>query len=561
MTFDGLILKRLVSELEIVQGQQLKQVYQLGKTEFFMKFSRAGISISLGSTTPFISLEEKATHSTSIETPFGLFMRRHLNGLVLTKVSQEKLDRIVYFTFEGSDAFGEREKNTLVVELMGPGSNLIVLESDRKIAQAFREMVTSKRTVARTLEYYPPEPPGEDLTSITIEETYAILERSTLTLSKAIRTSFAGISRASAENITAYLQLEEVTPSQLGEEKLLELVKFLHTLSREKDKNLYLLQSGETVEVSAIPLDFKGDCIEKPASKALSYVLRVLQVEREIDRRKGALTRKLDKLINRQDRLVRKLEGELASLDDYEKYRRYGELLVSNLYRLSERTAAVELEDWESGEKVSLSLDERLTPSQNAQLFFKYFNKSQRKEVQVKKRLKLLAREIEYLEQLKEMVELCDTLSDLEQLRDELTEVGLLRKASTTRKKPKRTVLSGPRTFEKYGFKYLVGKSNVQNDEVTKNASRGDVWFHARGIPGAHVILKKAGMEITDAALGYGALLAGRYSKGRQSGKVDVDYTLVDNVSKPKGAKPGMVIYKNFKTMTVDLERERVEDS
>jgi predicted ribosome quality control (RQC) complex YloA/Tae2 family protein len=556
--FDGLVLKRVVNGLQNIVGQQLRQVYQKGKSEFFFKFSRSGLNVSLDPSTPYISFGEK-DESSSLETPFSIYLRRHLNGLFLESITQEKTDRIVRLILEGGNAFGMREIYQLVIELMGPGSNMIVLDGKGTVTHAFREMITEKRTLARGVRYVPPEPRGKDLSSLSDGEIRSSMLVSGEKLPKAIWSTFSGISKRTSHNITGYLGLEEVAPDELEDEKLDELCTFLGKIASDFNSSiLYTCLNEGEMEISPIPLDFKGDCKAMQASMVINEALVHFGVDKEIDRRRRSIVGKLLKAIARQEKLIEKLERELQEVNDYDRYRYYGELLVANLYRLKDRTPSIELEDWESGERIRIDLDDRLTPSENAQLFFKYYDKSRRKEIQVTRRLKELNSEREYLEQLEEMVSLSENLVELDSFKDELRQAGIIR-AESVEKKRKRTPPSGPRIFERHEFKYLVGKNNTQNDEITKAASKEDFWFHARGIPGAHVILKKAGKDVPEKAIRFGAALAGRYSKGRFSGKVEVVYTTAGNIIKPKGAKPGMVVYRKAKTILVDLSTELEE--
>ncbi|MBN2219235.1 MAG: NFACT family protein [Kosmotogaceae bacterium] len=559
MVFDGLILQRVLAEISDLPGQQLRQIYQIGRSEFFFKFSKRGIEISIDPSSPYIIENNRNQNSQSIETPFSLFLRRHINGFFLTEIVQIDMDRITRLDFEGRDAFGERNRYSVIAEFIGPGSNIMILDEENRILQVFREMISSKRTLARNLEYYPPECPGKSLRDMSKDKIVSTLLQSTDILSKATMKSFTGFSRATAENIVGFLQTEDVVPVGLREERLDEVAEFLMSLSRYTDgKSLFVIEGAKGVEISPVPLDHKGRCEKVGASEAIRRAIRSSGAETEVERRKLSIARKIDKSSKRLFKLIDKLETELSEVENYKEFRKYGELITANLYKLRERKETVELEDWETGKKVEISLDSRLTPSENAQLFFKYYSKSMRKEIQLKRRLRTLRDESNYLEQLKEMVLQAESLEDIREFSCELEEAGIKRKDKIDKKRKKRSQKSGPRVFERDGFRFLVGRNNIENDEITKKASKDDIWFHARGIPGAHVILKKAGREITPDAIFYGSLLAAKYSRGRQSGKVDVTHTEVRNVKKPKGAKPGMVTYRKSESITVDLTKEMV---
>ncbi|MFW6172672.1 MAG: NFACT RNA binding domain-containing protein, partial [Elusimicrobiota bacterium] len=238
-------------------------------------------------------------------------------------------------------------------------------------------------------------------------------------------------------------------------------------------------------------------------------------------------------------------------IKDFEHYKKMGEIVTSNLYRLTKKTDRVEVYDWYENKNRTISLDPTKTPAENAQIFFKYYEKAQRKSKHLKKRMRHINRQIEYLSDLLDTVKLCESKDELDSIKEELENIGLLkRKTKTKAKKEKK---SGPKVFENHGFKYLVGRNNIQNDQITRDATEDDIWFHARNIPGTHVILKRAGRKPTKAALEYGAYLAAANSRGRYDQKVEVDYTLVKYIRKPKGLPPGKVLYDNFKTIVVDF--------
>jgi predicted ribosome quality control (RQC) complex YloA/Tae2 family protein len=287
------------------------------------------------------------------------------------------------------------------------------------------------------------------------------------------------------------------------------------------------------------------------ASEAVLRFAEAKRRKREFDDVLNRYKSLIHKEYNKLDKLLSKLRNEYETVKDYEDYKKVGELLTSNLYRLSKKTEQVEVFDWYNNKNRKINLDPTKTPAENAQLFFKYYEKAKRKSKHLKKRISHINKQLEYFEDLLETVKFCESRDELDSIKDELEKIGLLKKKK--RIKSKVEPVSGPKVYRKHGFKYLVGRNNIQNDEITRNAAKDDIWFHARNIPGAHVILKRAGKKPSKVALDYGAYLAASNSRGRYDNKVEIDYTLVKYVRKPKGFPPGKVLYDNFKTIAIDF--------
>lgn len=248
---------------------------------------------------------------------------------------------------------------------------------------------------------------------------------------------------------------------------------------------------------------------------------------------------------------LEKINRELQEIKDYEHYRKYGELLKAYFYQIPIGTKEVELFDWENNENIIVPLDPNKDAIENASSYFKKYNKLKTKLKGLLNRKKYLEKELNYLYQLWYTLEEVDDLNEVEDIKSEMEDVGILK----VRKRRKNNVKSEPIKVSFKNHSIYIGKNNKQNDELVRNSSDEDIWLHVSGMPGAHVIIKHAGREITNDVIEYAASLAAGYSKGKNSGKVLVDYTKAKNVRKVKGLKPGMVLYYNYRTIIVNPRR------
>ncbi|AKI96990.1 Rqc2 family fibronectin-binding protein [Kosmotoga pacifica] len=544
MTFNGLLLHKVLKMLEKLCGLSLRQVYQSGKSSYYFKFSKGTMQISVDPVYPFVLFRHGHDRELGSESAFLKVLRMKLNGAVLVEVTQQGLDRVLDLSFHRKTPFGEIEIYHLFVELMGPGSNLILTDEKSKIIALLKKRITEKRTLLSGSRYEPPERSGLNIVGMDWRLYTEYLETIGYQIKKIRIQGFDG------KSLNNFLQLLSIAgDGVLTVEETRRLFNALKELERTlSTPNIYLVNTYGKPWLSAF---FVPGSQQLEITEAIDNLIENERKSMEFESERHRILKYLKKENIKIQRLLNKLNIEMRELSDYDRYRKMGELLIANLYRLKDKREVVNLKDWESGEEIRIKLDPRLSFSENARVFFKYYNRSKRKVQAVRKRIEKLEELLSYYEGLQEMFEMAQTREDLKALEIELHEAGILKKKKTTKRKT--ATKSGPKTFVFSGFTYIVGRSNIQNDEIRKQAAGEDLWFHARNIPGAHVILKTAGKKPGDREIRYGAYLAVLHSRGRMSGKADVDYTEVRNVWKPKGAHPGMVLYRNFRTVIVDL--------
>ncbi|ACR80278.1 Rqc2 family fibronectin-binding protein [Kosmotoga olearia] len=551
MTFDGVILYKVSKTMTKIQNESLRQVYQKDRWNFFFKFRSGMFQISLHPEWTFLVFRERFTPGTSDSSKFLQFLRSRLTGAVLRSIEQHGMDRILSLDFEKKTPFGEKEAYRLIVELMGPNSNIIVTGASGIILQSFKPRVTKNRTLLPGARYIFPDKNGVLITDLTKESLESLIKNYSGNIETAIIKNIQGISRKTIRKI---FELFELNPGELESRNgsaIISLWKVFETLKKElENEDVYVIHRDDSSEISLLP-DKRYPCEKESVNTAIMMVIESSRLHREIESKRALLLKKLQKEIGKLEKLRDKLLREKSQVEDYEDYRRRAELLTANLYRLNEKRETVVLEDWNTGEEIEIKLDSRFTPAQNAQSFFKYYEKAKRKIKQVEKRLDELEKKLGYFLDLKEILLLAEDEKDFDAVKEEMVHTGLIKESRKRNKKPP---ISGPRIFNINGWTYLIGRNNLQNDLLRKQAARNDIWFHARNIPGAHVILKVSGRKPSEREYLYGAALAARFSKARYSKKVEVDYTEVKNLWKPKGFALGRVLYRDFKTITVDPE-------
>lgn len=562
MVLDGILVRKVVVESANLISRRLTQIYQIDKGGFSFRFSDSLFGVFLTPPYVFISVEEwkERAFPDSQGSHTLTLMRQKLKNLVLRDIQQVGLDRIITMVFSGADQFGEVSEYKLWIELLGPNSNMVMTASDGTIIHVLKERVTQERTLLPGAKYSPPKTSKHSLEDLSEEKIHEIAVKCAGKPERELSTMLQGFSRRLSERIASLASssrsLKEGNPEVFATAIADCLILVRQYLTSPM---VWVHDNADSFSVDPAPFEPTNEeyyCL--PISEALRRRVLKKRTEDVLVTKRKVLVSRIKSELKRLNRLFDRLDEELSQIKDSHNYRKMGELLVANLYRLKEKTSEVDLEDWETGHKIKISLDENLTPSENAQLFFKYYEKAKRKKKHLSKRLKHIENESAYLQRLQEMLELAETDDELAQVTQEAIDYGLIKERSTRKK----TRPSGPREFSYAGHRFLVGKNNLQNDELSRNAAREDIWFHARGTPGSHVILKSAGKEPPDDALVFGARLAARFSKARFSANVPVDYTHCRNVWKPKGARPGFVLYKNEQTLFVDpLSKNEQEES
>lgn len=572
MPMDGLTAGFAARELnEILRGGRIDRITQPERDTVVLVIRAGGVnhrlllSASPNNARCHLTM---GTYSNPLEPPaLCMLMRKQLTGARISEIRQIGGDRIIHVEMDAVNELGDHVLRRLVLEIMGRHSNLLLLDEQDRILEATRHVnpeMSRVRQIQPGMTYLPPPAQNKlDPGKLTGEELYTRLNALAAgRFSRALADTITGLSRASAEELACRVLQGREWPDDL-QDACMRITDLFRRLPDMADARVLFGENGEAEDVFAFPyLSVRTDTQRhyKTLSEALEVYYGTRDIRERLSQRSASMIRTLKGQLERCQRKLAIQMEELTSAGRMEEYRRMGEAINANLYQLKKGMTEAVLTDWNDpeGGAITVPLDIRLTPGQNAQKYFKKYQKARSaREIAAQQRDKTLA-EIDYLESMLLDVDKCVGESELEEIRQELVRTGYMKK-TTSRKQQRQLPRSKPyRYLSDDGIEILVGKNAAQNDRITLSARPEEMWMHAKDMPGSHVIICREG-EIPQATMKQAALLAAWYSKGQRSSMVPVDYTLRKYVKKPSGAVPGRVIYTHQKTAYMTPEENEIK--
>lgn len=572
MALDGMFLHHIVNELKTqALGSRVQQVYQPNRDEIIITLrtqqGNKRLLLSSRANTPRVHFTDYSVENPATPPMLCMLMRKKLGGGKLFDIRQEGLDRIVFFDFECTNELGDKVTNTIAVEIMGKYSNVILINGDGVIIDALKRVdltMSSQRLVLPNIKYELPA--GQDKLNILLTEPEKVVENIVNTadekpLNKAILNAVQGISPIVCRELEHTVGGDSNKTLSISEKMSLasNIEKLADMVLTSKGTPTMLYHKGDTkpFDITFLPISQYGELAVSKECESFSKLLDSFYSERDsADRmrvKSADLMRILTNLINRTTNKISIQMKELQACENREELRMKGDLLQANLYRIERGAKSVTVENFydENNAPIEIKLNPAISPAQNAQKYYKDYNRAKTAEQMLTVQIEKAKQELVYLESLKDVLSRVTTEKELSQVRLEFMEQGYIKKPKGNQKKPAQLPPLEYTTSD--GFRVLVGRNNKQNDQLTmKTAGNRDVWFHTKDIPGSHTIVFTDGKEITDTAIIEAAQIAAYHSKAKESTNVPVDYTLIKHVSKPNGAKPGMVIFVNNKTVYVD---------
>ncbi|MBQ6480268.1 MAG: NFACT family protein [Anaerolineaceae bacterium] len=498
---------------------------------------------------------------------FCMLLRKQLLGGRILSVLQESGDRIVHINMDTVNEMGDHVDRCLILEIMGRHSNLILTDENGRIMEAVKHVsgdMNRFRQILPGLPYLPPPSQSKidhsRLSAVELEKR--LQDFAGVRFSRALMETINGLSPTSAEEL-AFRALEpgETWPENLKNTSE-RIERLLQRLPEMAAPRVIYTPDGEAGDIFAFPYLSRSRDNEKTfvtISQALESFFGTRDQQDRIRQKSAAVIRTLKNHVERCEKKLSMQEEELASADKMDEFRIMGELINANLYQIKKGMTEITLPNWfgESGTEITVPLDIRLTPSQNAQRYFKKYQKARNASHTAAVQKKKTLEELDYLEQMLLDTDKCEKESELEEIRQELIRTGYL-KRSGNRKMQRRLPQSAPyRYISADGIEILVGKNALQNERLTLAARPDEMWLHAKDMPGSHVIICMEG-EIPITTMKQAALLAAWYSKGQKSSLVPIDYTRKRYVKKPAGAAAGKVIYTHQKTAYLTPEEEEI---
>ena len=579
MAFDGITMAAVADELKktIVEGR-ISKIAQPEDDELIITIHTSSgnvkLLISADASLPLIYLTENNKQGPITAPNFCMLLRKHIQGGRIVSVSQPGLERILFIEVEHLDEMGDICRKKLIFELMGKHSNIIFTDSDNRIIDSIKRVsfaVSSLREVLPGKEYVFPQ--TQDKAELLEESKEAaddpkkILEPMSKTdpAYKAVYGGFKGVSPVMANEICYEAGIDADRPlndlEDADKEKMAaRLMKLADDIAGGRFKPCIAYKGGKPLEFAAMELtmyntaDTRLDHMDS-VSALLEKFYREKNITVRIRQRSADLRHLVQVALERNSKKYDLQIKQLKDTEGRDKYRLYGELLTAYAYQITPGSKNATVDNYYSGEKLTIPLDEQLTATENAQRYFDKYGKQKRTYEALSSLIKDVEADIEHLRSIQTSLDIALGEEDLIQIRQELAESGYIRKTGGKGKKEK--VTSKPFHYiSSDGYDIYVGKNNFQNDELTfKFANGGDWWFHAKKIPGSHVVLRvKQGEEVPDRAFEEAAKLAAYYSQGRDQEKIEVDYVKRKEVKKPGGAKPGFVVYYTNYSMATDSD-------
>lgn len=565
MAFDGGYLYKLITELKSAVDCHIDKIYQPSKDELVFLLRKKGfvkrLLITVKSGGVRIHFTENKYENPAVPPNFCMLLRKYLSSAKLIDITQSGLERVAELLFSATNEMGDTVSLKLVCELIGNQANVILVKNDGRIIDALRhsDIETAKRLILPNAVYeYPDSLKKVNPLKSVDRNVFEDILSCDGDLSKTLLGKFDGFSPLICREIQ-FLTEEAV---KLGEKPLSALQnafnKTVTDLSSNQLPCIVYKPDGTPFEFCYTDVNQYTSDYEKRYFDSLSLLLDAFYSERDTVSRIQSAAHDIIKTVNNlKVRTQKKLSlrlTELKACENRETLRIWGELLKANLYCIQNGASFAEVQNYydENLETVRIPLDVTLSPAKNAEKYFKDYKKTYTAEQTLTKLTEQDRDELVYFDSVLDSISRCESLSELNEIRQELSDAGYIKKAVSPKKqKPQQN------TFKEYtsneGYRILVGKNNLQNDYITTRlASKSDLWFHVKNIAGSHVVVLCDGGSVSDETIFKAAILAAKNSKAANSSQVPVDYTLIKNVKKPSGAKPGMVIYTTNKTVYIN---------
>ncbi len=571
MPMDALFLSAALREIDAaVTGGRIDKIYQPSRDEIILQIrGREGacrLLLSANPARPRMQLTNLSWENPAQPPMFCMLLRKYLSGGRILGLRQPPMERAAELQIEATDEMGDKVRRRLVLEAIGRKTNLLLLDGEDRIVACLRRTdadLSQARPLLPGMFYRdpPPQPGKLDPSALTGDDRAALLSAPPDTpADRFLLDRFMGISPLIARELAFEAFGDVDSPVGQGVEKLLDRMSaLLEKVDTGQVQPTLLRREGKPADFtfrSILQYGPETESVEFPTFSALlDYYYRERETADRVRQKGQDLIKPLTLARERLTRKIALQKKELADTKNRDRYRLYGELITANLYQMRKGERVLTAQNYydPEGGELDIPLDPLKTPQQNAARYFKLYTKAKTAEEMLTIQLEKGAVEKEYLDSVLESVSRATGDRDLEEIRQELTETGYLRRKSKAKERMKRPAAKPLEFRTSSGLRVSVGRNNLQNDRLTsKLAGKRDWWFHTQKIHGAHVILWTEGVEPDGQSILEAAMLAAWFSQGKDGKKVPVDYTPVQFVKKPAGARPGMVVYTTYNTAYVD---------
>lgn len=576
MAFDGITVAGIVHELnQTILNGRINKIAQPETDELLLTIKTPSgqkrLCISASASLPLIYLTDENKPSPMTAPNFCMLLRKYIGNGRIVAITQPSLERIIHFNIEHLDELGDLCRKTMIVEIMGKHSNIIFCNDKGMILDSIKHVSSQMSSVREVLpgrEYFIADTTHK-LNPLEVSQTdfiQALCEKP-MNLGKAIYNSFTGISPVVAEEICSISGVDSDIPAKdMNEDILAHLYRqftyFFESVKSGAFHPVIYYEGKLPKEFAAIPLTHLAD-YKAVSFDSMSQVIRSYYASKDTITRIRQKSSDLRRVVQTAlERNRKKYDLQLKQIKDTEnrdKYKVYGELLHTYGYQLSGGERSMEALNYYTNEMITIPLDPQKTAMENAQKFFEKYNKQKRTYEALSTLTKETRDEITYLESISNALDIARTEDDLTEIKEELIGTGYIRRKFT---KKKVKITNKPLHFlSSDGYHMYVGKNNLQNEELTFHFATGnDWWFHAKGAPGSHVIVKSNGEELPDRTFEEAGRLAAHFSKNGGAEKVEIDYVEKKHVKKPNGSKPGFVVYYTNYSLMIDSDISGIQE-
>lgn len=581
MALDGAFLYAVKNELEILKGGRVDKIHQPSREEIIINMRTQDgakkLYMSSSADSARVHITEMNVDNPKVPPMFCMLLRKHLSGGKLIDIRQDILERILFFDFECTNELGDRVIITIAVEIMGRHSNIIIINQDGRIIDSIKrvdaEMSRERLVLPNMIYELPPRARRVNfLKDSDSDMINAVKNAKPAELSKVLMKTFEGISPIVAREWAFYTSKgTELCSDDMTDEYFSRLIFIIHQTADilihglERKSPYYIIKdkNGLLKDFSFMRISQYGNLMITSETDSACQTLDMFYCQRDnmsrLKQRANDLFRLLSNTADRISKRISNQKDELAQCSNKDTWKLYGDLISSNIYRLQKGMKSALLENFydESCPQISIKLDERKTPSQNAQHYYNEYRKAVTAEKKLSEQIKFGEEELAYIDSVFDSLTRAESEAEVIELRVELIEQGYIK----SRMKGKIPKIQPPAEYiSSDGYTILAGRNNKQNDKLTlKTAEKNDIWCHTKNITGSHVIISANGEMPPQRTIEEACIIAAFNSKARESSQVPVDYCLARYVKKPNGAKPGMVIFTNNKTLYVKPDRELAE--
>lgn len=568
MAFDGIVISNLVYELNqtLIDGR-ISKIAQPEADELLLtiktKKDSYKLLLSASASLPLLYLTEANKPSPITAPNFCMLLRKHINGGRIVRITQPGMERIIHFEIEHLNELGDTCTKQLTIELMGKHSNLIFRDGDRIIdsIKHISAQISSVREVLPGRTYFIPETQEKKHPlTITEEEFYTFVLKKPMPLVKALYSSLTGISPILAEEVCFEADIDSSLPANTlspieATHLFHKFTMFMEPVQQQEFYPAIYYHGEEPIEFSSLPLTLYPETRVESFSSISAVLERYYASKNTLTRirqKSADLRRIVQTALERNRKKYDLQQKQLKDTEKREKYKIYGELIHTYGYHLPEGSKELTALNYYTNETITIPLDKNLTAQENAKKYFDKYGKLKRTYEALFELIQETESELTHLESVATALDIALLEEDLQEIKEELIACGYIRRKPNSSKKQK--ITSKPFHYlSSDGFHIYVGKNNYQNEELTFQFAIGnDWWFHAKGMPGSHVIVKTNGKTLPDRTFEEAGRLAAYYSKGRDTEKVEIDYTEKKNVKKVNGGKPGFVIYHTNYSMLIE---------